>query len=235
MERKAVRVAERAQRVQIVERQRGAPRAHVRRFDRHDAGRRALRVVGVAQRVLQRVERNFAARVRRERVQDDAADHGHSPRLVVVKVGIVADEQFPAALALRENRAQIGHRARRQPAGGLLAEQVGRIRFEPVGAGVFAIDVVADVGLVHRLAHGCRGQGDGVAQEVELDGLAAHAGISSSSFSVTSRAIACACRLLTMEKWSASTSVTASSGSRVRQTSADRRAAAAWASRAARK
>ena len=50
---------------------------------------------------------------------------------------------------------------------GFLAGDFGGARFQPVDGGVFAVNVVADFGFEHGLAHGGRGFGDGVAAQID--------------------------------------------------------------------
>src|SRR5262249_59035101 len=59
------------------------------------------------------------------------------------------------------------HRARGHEERRLLAEQPGRGLLEPVDARVLAVDVVADRGAGHHLAHRRRGTRHGVAAQID--------------------------------------------------------------------
>src|SRR5437899_6171192 len=51
--------------------------------------------------------------------------------------------------------------------GRLFAGDFGGAGFEAIDGGVFAIDVVADFGFEHSLAHGGRRLGDGIAAQID--------------------------------------------------------------------
>ena len=61
----------------------------------------------------------------------------------------------------------VAHRAGGDEEGGLFAQPRRRQLFQLVDGWVFAVDVVADLGVIHRLAHGGRRVGDGVAAQVD--------------------------------------------------------------------
>ena len=61
----------------------------------------------------------------------------------------------------------VAHRAAGDEEAGLFAQHLRRQLFQPVDGRVLAIDIVADLGAIHRLAHGGRRLGDGVAAQVD--------------------------------------------------------------------
>ena len=76
-------------------------------------------------------------------------------------------QKLVARLAVDADADLVAHRAGGDEQRRLLAEQVGDALLEPVDGGVFAEDVVADLGGGHGGAHGGRGAGDRVAAEVD--------------------------------------------------------------------
>jgi hypothetical protein len=79
-------------------------------------------------------------------------------------------QEFVARLAVDADAQLVAHRAGGDEQGGLLAEEGGRFFLEPIDRGVFAVDVVADLGRGHGGAHAGRGAGERVAAEVDHGG-----------------------------------------------------------------
>ena len=67
----------------------------------------------------------------------------------------------------RADAEHVRHRARRAEQPGLVPEQLGDVRLERVDGRVLAVDVVADLGVGHGLAHAGGGPGDGVGAQVD--------------------------------------------------------------------
>src|SRR5581483_10944507 len=99
--------------------------------------------------------------------QLDAADPGRAGDLVVQYVGLAAHDGFVAALAVRQQRDEVGHGAAGDEHGRLLAHPVGGHLLQALDGGVVAEDVVSDFGPEHRLAHRRRGMRDRVAAQVD--------------------------------------------------------------------
>ena len=113
-----------------------------------------------------------------------AAEHGAASGLVLVGVRLLPDDVFVAALAVREQRDQVGLRARGREQRRFMAEQLGRARLQAVDRRVVAVDVVAHFGRGHGGAHGRARAGDGVASEVyQFAGFFAHV-VSRYAFSI---------------------------------------------------
>ena len=98
---------------------------------------------------------------------------GHSPVagdtacLPDVDVGAGVAEQLIAGLGMNADGDLVGHRARGDEEGGLLAEQLGHLAFQGDDRGVLAVDVVADLGLGHRPSHRGGRFRDGVGAKVD--------------------------------------------------------------------
>ena len=72
-------------------------------------------------------------------------------------------DDFLAVLGVEADGDLVAHGAGGDEDRGLSAEDRGGLLLEPVDGGVFAVDVVANFGCGHGLAHGWGGLGDGVA------------------------------------------------------------------------
>ena len=84
-------------------------------------------------------------------------------------MGAGLGDQFLARVGLTQQRQQVALRATGDEQTRLLAKNLRGKRFKRVDARVFAEDVVADLGVAHRLAHCPRRLGDGVTAEVETE------------------------------------------------------------------
>ncbi len=94
----------------------------------------------------------------------EGGGHGHLP---VEDVGAGLADDLLAVLGVDADGDLVAHGAGGDEDGGLFAEDGGGRLFELIDGGVFAVDVVADLGGGHGLAHGGGGAGDGVAAEVD--------------------------------------------------------------------
>ena len=90
--------------------------------------------------------------------------HGHLP---VHDVGVSLADDLLAGLGVEADGDLVAHGAGGDEDGCFAAEDFGGFGFETIDGGVFAVDVVADLGVGHGFAHGRRGAGDGVAAEVD--------------------------------------------------------------------
>ncbi|MNY70711.1 hypothetical protein D3C86_2088970 [compost metagenome] len=75
--------------------------------------------------------------------------------------GIAEHGPFPT-LAVTHHRQQIGHGARWHKQRRLFAQQLGAAALQRIDAGIFAVDIIAHLGVQHALAHGLRGLGHGI-------------------------------------------------------------------------
>ena len=105
-----------------------------------------------------------------------AGECGGTGCLVEVDVVVAADDELVAAPTVGEDGGEVALGARGEEQGGFLAGEFGDVVLEAVDGGVLAVDVVADVGGCHGLAHGGGGHREGVAAEVAADRGAAHRG-----------------------------------------------------------
>ena len=80
--------------------------------------------------------------------------------------GPVGDD-FVAGTAMDEDRDFVAHGAGRQEHRRFLAKPFGHHVAETIDRRVFAVDVVADLGLRHGTAHGRRGLGGGIAPQID--------------------------------------------------------------------
>ncbi|MNQ82446.1 hypothetical protein D3C85_974970 [compost metagenome] len=96
-----------------------------------------------------------------------AGDHRGAAGFVPHDVAVVAEDHFVAALAVGVQRQLVAEVAGRHEQRGFLAEDACGQRFQLAHGGVVAVDVVADHGVEHGLAHGEGGLGYGVAADVK--------------------------------------------------------------------
>jgi hypothetical protein len=80
-------------------------------------------------------------------------------------------EHLVARAGVHLHRDLVAHGAGRQVDRGLLAEQLGHHLLQQGHGGVLALLLVADLGLAHEAAHLGGGLGQGVAEEIDHDGL----------------------------------------------------------------
>ena len=148
-------------------RQRLAHRVGVGVLERDEAGQRLVGVGRVAERGVDggRVERAVGPVLEAPgaRADDDRVAGG----LVDDEVMLRAGDHLLAAAEVGHHRREVAHRAARDEQAGLLAEQLRGALLEGDDGRVVAEDVVADLGLGHRPAHGVGGPRDGVAAEVD--------------------------------------------------------------------
>ena len=76
-------------------------------------------------------------------------------------------DHFLAMLGVNLYRDDVAHGARRHEEAGFFAENLGGALLEAIDGRVFAVDVVADLGLGHGAAHGGRGTSDGIAAKID--------------------------------------------------------------------
>ena len=137
-----------------------------------DEPRRGEVRVRAAQTRLEVRKKKRAVGLIRHLPRVDPAQRGDPARLVQEGVRFVAQHHLVAALTVGEDGSQVAHRAGRDVERGFLAHPAGGHLLQAVDSGVFAVNVVADFGFRHRLAHGGRGMGDGVGTEVyEVHGV----------------------------------------------------------------
>ena len=96
--------------------------------------------------------------------------------LVEEDVVLAADDELVAPLAVGEHGGEVALGARVEVEGRLLAGAPGHVLLKAVDGGVLTVDVVADLGGGHGLAHGVGGHREGVAAEVAADRGAVHPG-----------------------------------------------------------
>ena len=112
------------------------------------------------------VGREMAAR-RVDHARHHPGDLGHSRELVAAHVAAALGQHLVAAPGQEPDRDLVAHRARRDEERRLHPQELGRALFQPVDGRILAVDVVADLGLRHGLAH-LRGRlGDGVGAQVD--------------------------------------------------------------------
>jgi hypothetical protein len=87
--------------------------------------------------------------------------------LVEQGVGVLAGQHHVAGPGVDRDGGLVGHGAAGDEERRRLAQQLRRHGLEPVHGGVFEVDVVADLGLDHCLAHGGRREGDRIAAQIE--------------------------------------------------------------------
>ena len=130
-----------------------------------------LRLGEVAVRGLDRLfdgrQGQRAVRLEGQRLRLDAAEDGRAAALEAVGVGLLAGDVFVAARAVGQQRREIGLGAAGDEQARLEAKPLRAFAFELVDRWIFAVDVVAYLGLGHRGAHGRRGLGDGVRAQID--------------------------------------------------------------------
>jgi hypothetical protein len=136
-------------------------------FSRGDEPRaREVRIVGLDRR-RDAYERQRPVGLVLDGLRLDAAEHGRAAALVLVRVRLLSDEVFVAALAVRHEPDQVALRAGRHVDRGLLAEHLREGGLEAVDGGVLAVDVVPHVGRGHGGTHPGGGLGDGIAAQID--------------------------------------------------------------------
>src|SRR5262249_58996820 len=86
--------------------------------------------------------------------------------LVQVDMRAVADHDLVAAAAVRLNGEGVAHRAGGDEESSFFANLLGGQLLQPVHRWVLTINVVAYLGVIHRLTHGGRWLGYGVAAQI---------------------------------------------------------------------
>ena len=131
----------------------------------------SLRAVDVGRGELfaQGVERkNTVSAV--ERPDGHAAQRRRGTALPQEHVARPLGQNLFAGGAVQADGNLVGHAAGRHEDRGVLAQDFGDAGFERVDRRVFAVHIVADRGREHRLPHGRRRAGDGVATQVDHGG-----------------------------------------------------------------
>ena len=144
-----------------------AHRVGVGVLDGDQAADRLVRVGRVAEGRVDLGEVHRAVGPVLERPDARADDHGMTGRLVDDEMVLAAGDRLLTAREVGHLGDEVAHRAARHEQAGLLAEQLGGAFLEGVDRRVVTEDVVADLGLGHRPAHGGRRVGDGVAAQVD--------------------------------------------------------------------
>ena len=103
------------------------------------------------------------AALRRYCSRETAGEGGHHRHLPIEHVRPRFADHLLAVLRVQANGDLVSHGAGGNKDRGRFAEDLGGIFFETVDGGVFAVDVVADLGRGHGLAHCWGWPGDGVA------------------------------------------------------------------------
>ena len=102
-----------------------------------------------------------------DRLRLDGAKYGGTAALVLVGVGLLADDVLVTALAMSHQAQQVAHGAGGDEQRRREAQLIGQPGLQTVYRGVFAIHVIAQLGSHHGFAHGNSGLGDGVATQVD--------------------------------------------------------------------
>jgi hypothetical protein len=150
----------------ILRRQRVAVLRPIAVLDQHQTAMRHVGVV-LAHGVFDLAGIHPADGVRRQRARHHPAQRGHPARLPAEDVAVVAENGLVAAPGVGQHGGQIAHRAAADKQAGFFADARRGQRFQFVDGRVLAIDVVADTGAGHRLAHGRRRPTDGIRPEVD--------------------------------------------------------------------
>jgi hypothetical protein len=141
--------------------------AVVRVFHRHQGVRREMRIRRRVEFGCELVEVEFAVVGVANGSEDHAAQRSRAARLVEIGVGARAEHRLGAARAMHQHRDQVAHRTAGDQQRRLLAHRGRRHRLEPVNGGVFAVDVVAQLGARDCLAHFRSRQGHRVAAQID--------------------------------------------------------------------
>jgi hypothetical protein len=96
-----------------------------------------------------------------------AGKPGQHGELVFEQVRAHIADHFFAMVGVQLHRDGVAHGAGGDEQRGLFAGDFGGAAFQQVYGGVFAINIVANLGFEHRPAHLRRGLGDGVAAQVD--------------------------------------------------------------------
>jgi hypothetical protein len=156
---------------EVLRRQNAAAAAVVGVLEANHAGRRmVVEVVVVRRRVdggVDRLQGQRAVGVGTNRVEHESAQRRCGPVLVVVDMRLVAEDDLAAAVAVGEERREIAHRAAGHEERGVPAGHPGGERFESVDGRIVAEHVVPNLGAHHRIAHGGRREGHGIASQVD--------------------------------------------------------------------
>ncbi len=150
---------------QGVERGDGAAGHIVRVFDTDEAGGRA--VVDLRRDGGCEVLPGEDAARRGDGAEGAAGEVGDHAHLPIEDVGAGLAEDLLPVLGVELDGDLIAHGAGRDEEGGLALEDLGGGALEAIDGGVFGVDVVADLGRGHGLAHGGGGLGDGIAAKID--------------------------------------------------------------------
>ena len=167
VERDAMGARDRADLAGVLGRQRLAHRMGVGVLERDQAGDRFVGVGGVAEGVLDLGRVDGAVGLVLERTHARPDDDRVTGCLVDDHVVLAAGDGLLAAREVRHLGDEVAHRPGGDEQAGLLAEQLGGALLEGVDRGVVAEDVVTELGVGHRPAHGRGRVGDGVAAQVD--------------------------------------------------------------------
>ena len=107
-----------------------------------------------------------------DRLRMDRGQHRDAARFVAVAVRLHAEDHLFAAAAVAHQRGEVRLRAGGKKQRRLEAEHFRGALLQPVHRRVVAEHVIAELGLVHRLAHARRGTRDGIGTQI---GDVAHA------------------------------------------------------------
>ncbi len=87
------------------------------------------------------------------RVRNDPTQGRHTALLVEKRMALIADDGLVSTPTVGQQRRQVAHRAAGDKDSGILAHLLRGEHLEPVHRRVFAIDIVPDICVGHRLAH----------------------------------------------------------------------------------
>ena len=113
-------------------------------------------------------QRQRAIRLVRNWLGLDAAEHRTATALPAVAMRLLAHQVFVAALAMRQQSAQVALRARRHEQCRLKAQHLGNAVLQGVDCGVIAKHIVTQRSRQHGLPHGGGGLGDRIAAQIDL-------------------------------------------------------------------
>jgi hypothetical protein len=149
----------------VVGRQRGAVTAVVGIFQTDEPSLREMDVV-VANGGPDLIKSHCPVRQVWDGMGEDAAQGGHSARLIQEDVRAVSQDRLFAAGAVREHADDVAHRAAYDQERRFHSQHFGRHRLKPVDRGVFGEDVVAEIGVKDGSAHGWCGKSYRVASQI---------------------------------------------------------------------